>query len=504
MITGFKPYTIGFITDPTLSRERTQIALRAVSQLRETADVRFLPGNLEEDELLARIRTESFDLLLAPWHLYLHYQKIEAHFGLARLGGPTMVGYFAEDLSPAELSEEDHHFRAILIDLNRLASKESGEILKLFLRDSTRWGIKPLLMPSTLVHYETWSAQVGLGFRMDTVLGLSEISNTNWKHRMNSIRMLITALWSLVFDHGPGRRDGLKNHNEREARAYFEFGADSTALVFRLCYHEPGWKVKDVLHQFWPGALSPSHAGQIIGQFADLLRVHVDPETSEIEVTAVLYPSAPSERAADIIKSIWIEPLSGPTRLERFYESDVTLETYHRPLITHHELIGNAVEKIDELKSILRKKEEMIKELTSKGNITETVFVYPNGRDNDQILQLFGKKAQESRTRVQSLHEQLNSLQADHGHDENRAQRLIREIKDLALLQKNWVIKLKSLIEAIQENMAPNFSPDEFNKAPNPLVSPIDPAAEEEAAIAVAGTQTRQPKKRRATAKKAS
>ncbi|RYZ66268.1 MAG: hypothetical protein EOP09_12925, partial [Proteobacteria bacterium] len=241
---GLKPYTIGFVTDQSLSRERTQIALRAINQLREIADVRFFAGTLTEDELLKRVTNEHLDLLLVPWHQYLYLQRIEAHFGLTRTSGPTLIGYFAEDISPTEIHEEDYHFRAIFIDLNRLATQESADLLKLFLRDSTRWGIKPLAMPSTLVHYETWSAQVGIGFRIDTLLNLPEVANTNWSKRSNSIRILLSALWSMIFDHGPGKRDSKKSNEERANRAYFEFAADSKSLFFRLCYQEPGWKVK--------------------------------------------------------------------------------------------------------------------------------------------------------------------------------------------------------------------------------------------------------------------
>ncbi len=493
---GLKPYTIGFVTDPSLSRERTQIALRAVNMLREIADVRFFPGNLTEDDLLKRVTNEHLDLLLVPWHQYLHLQRIEAHFGLTRVSGPTLIGYFAEDVSPNEILEEDYHFRAIFIDLNRLSSHESADLLKLFLRDATRWGIKPLALPSTLVHYETWTAQVGIGFRVDTLLSLPEVANTNWVKRSNSIRILLSALWSMIFDHGPGKRDHLKSNDERTNRAYFEFAADSKALFFRLCYSEPGWKVKDVLHQFWPGAMAPSHAGQVLFHFSDILRVHVDPETSEMEITCMLTPTAPSDRAMDILKTIWIEPLTSATRLERNYESEATMELYHRPLVTHHALIGNAVDKIEELKKQIYDRDEKIKHISSKGVSQETVFVYPNGLDSDQIIHLFMKRLHESRTKLKLLHDQLALVRGTSPDEVREANRIIREIRDLSATQKGWIHKLKTLLSSFhaqQDRESANGDADFSSADPNEAnAEPATPLSEEEEALAVVGTVTRE------------
>lgn len=490
---GVKPFTIGFVTDPSLSRERTQIALRSLHTLRNVADIRYYPGNAGESELLERVRREALDLLLLPWHLYLQFQKIEAHFGLTRTYGPTVVGYFAEDLSTAEIQEEDHHFRAILLDLNRLQTEEVSRILRSLLRDSTRWGLRPQLLPSTPLHFESWSAQVGLGFRIDTVLGLPEIASGPWSKRGNSIRILISALWSLIFDHGPGKVDQQRSSLSRTPRAYFEVGADSQGLGLRLCYSEPGWKVKDVLHQFWPGAMSPSHAGQVLHQYSDFLRVHVDPETNELEVVSFLYPSAPAEQGGDVLRTLWIEPLSRLTRLERSLEDAETQEPHHRPLITHHQLIGNAAEKIDELKKALAEKEERIETLESRRNVTEQIFVYPNGLDGEQLLDLMNRRIAESKLRIKSLQAQIAGLRKDHPSDVNESTRLIREIRELAAQQKSWISRISALIGQHEESEPTVKSIVPENSAPP------TPEDEIEAALAVAGTQVRTPKTRKST-----
>lgn len=493
---GVKPFTIAFVTDPTLSRERTQIALRTINALRNIADVRYYPGNLSEEELLVKVQKESIDLLLLPWHTYLKSHKVEAHFGLTRVNGPTIAGYFAEDISPYEIQEEDHHFRAILIDLNRLASAESTNIIKALLRDSTRWGLKPLITQSTSVHYETWTAQVGLGFRIDAILGLNEIAATNWNKRANSIRILTTAMWSLIFDNGPGKADAQRTGAEKSARAYFEVAADSHSLGLRLCYAEPGWKIKDVLHQFWPGAHTPSTAGQVLYQYSDLLRVHVDPESSEIEVVAMLYPSAPAERSTDVLRSLWIEPLTRLSRLERFAEAEETREHYHTPLITNHELIADASIKMEGLHKQLEERDQEILNLRTKGGIRENVFIYPNGMDGGQLLDLFNRRIAESKSKIRSLQQQVQALNKDSPSALKEAGKLLQEIRDLAAQQKGWINKIGEIINIYHEQqtahdeIAKNAQKD--NQQPN---EPLTPEEEEEAALAVAGTAKRDVKK---------
>jgi hypothetical protein len=497
---GSKPFTIGFVTDPTLSREKTQIALRALNSLRNFAEVRYYPGTLSEDDLCDRVKRETLDLLMVPWHAYLHYQKLEAQFGLTRTHGPTMVGYFAEDVSPFEIQEEDHHFRAILIDLNRLATTEASTVLRSLLRDSTRWGLRPLMQAATPLHFESWTAQVGMGFRIDTVLNLNEITNSHWAKRANSIRVLLSALWSVIFDNGPGKADRGRSGADRTSRAYFEVGADAHCLGFRLCYSEPGWKVKDVLHQFWPGALTPSAAGQILFQYSDMLRIHVDPDTSEIEIVCALFPSGPAERATDILRTLWIEPISNMTRLERFSESPETQEHFHRPLVTHHALIGNAAEKIDELKKAVESKEKEIDELRSKGTQKENVFIYPSGLDGDQLVDLVSRRLAELKAKIKSANAQFQALRQDRDEDLKEAGRLMKEIREYQAQQKSWIGRLTEIVDGYHQQFA---AAAQERSAALAVDDKVEELSEEETALAASGTQTREVKSRKPVRKRA-
>lgn len=497
---GTKPFTIGFVTDPSLSREKTQIALRALNSLRDFADIRYYAGTLSEEELIGRIKHQSIDLLMVPWHTYLHYQKLEATFGLTRTHGPTMVGYFAEDVSPFELQEQDHHFRTILIDLNRLSTVEAASVLRCLLRDSTRWGLRPLLQSSTNLHFESWSAQVGMGFRIDTVLGLNEIANSHWAKRANSIRILVSALWSLIFDNGPGKADRGRTGAERTNRAYFEVGVDAHGLGLRLCYSEPGWKVKDVLNQFWPGALTPSAAGQILFQYSDLIRVHVDPDTSGIEITCMLFPSGPAERSTDIMRTLWIEPLSSMTRLERFAEAPETQEHYHKPLVTHHALIGNAAEKIDELRKQVEARTKENDELRTKGSTKENIYIYPSGLDGEQLIDLVTRRLSEIKAKMKSAQTRYLTLRHDRDDELKEAARLVKELRELQAQQKTWITRLTEIVDNYHQAVAAATQEQAAALAATEVRPVLN---EEETALAASGTEVREVKMRRPVRKRA-
>lgn len=499
---GSKLFTVGFVTDPSLSREKTQIALRALHALRAEAEIRYIPGNLSEQEILDRISKEPIDLLLVPWHLYMKFSRIEAHFGLTRTQGPTMAGWFAEDFSPYEIEEEDHHFRTILIDLNRLNTQESVSLLKNLLRDSTRWGIRPHLLPHTPIHFESWSAQMGLGFRLDTVLQLPEFQNSSWNKRASSVRVLISALWSLIFDDGPGKADIQKPHADKRPRGYFEFAADNKSLVLRLCYTEPGWKLKDVLHQFWPVSQGGNSTGQVLFQHADALRVHVDPETNELEVVCILFGSDRIQGCVDIMKTLWIEPLSATTRFERIEHDSTLNDPLYKPLITHHDLIGNAAEKIDTLRKKLQEYEEEIQVLRERGGQKENVFIYPAGFGAEQLVDLIGRRFMENKARCKMLQGQLSDLQNARNEDRMYNQYL-QEIRELQAQQKTWFTRIEELVARLRQAQEPSTnSAQNVTGLPPTVTVAVSPEEEEAKALAVSGTQTRD-KKVRPSRKKA-
>lgn len=504
---GLKPYRIGFVTDPSLSRERTQIALRVMHQLRNTAEIRYFPGNLTESELVDRLADANLDLLLMPWHMYLKSTKVEAFFGLSRTQGPNVIGWFAEDIPMGELQEEDHHFRAMLIDLRRLEVEESGAILISMLRDSTKWGLSHFLNANSQIHYETWSSKVGLGFRLDAVLEIPEIKHFHWSKRSNAIRTLVTGLWSVLFEHGPGRRDSGKPASEVPNRGYFEVAANQFTLGLRLCYTEPQWKIKDVLHQFWPRSVAPSQPSQILMQYSDLLRVHVDPETNEVEICAFLFSSAPSERSFDSLRSLWVEPLTGLTRLERTEESPFVDEQKYRPLVTHHELIGNAAQKIEQLNKTITTQDAEIESLRKKGSAKENILIYPGGLDGAQLVEILQRRMLELKAKIRSGRQQFSLIRGTQSDEYWEAQKIVQDLREAEAKYKSQMTKICEMARAYLDSKGEVPSSEDSNesllssgnktnsKRPDLSVVPTTAEEEEALALSVAGTQTRNRKK---------
>jgi|GEM_PF-1568632 len=496
-----KAFRIGFVTDPSLSRERTQIALRVIHHLRNVAEIRYFPGNLSEAELVSRLQDASLDLLLMPWHMYLKAHRVEAFFGISRTQGPNVVGWFAEDVKLSELQEEDHHFRAIMIDLRRLEVEESSLVLMSLLKDTSKWGISQYLNPNSAIHYETWSSQVGLGFRLDAVLDLPEVKHSHWNKRSNTVRILVTGLWSLLFEHGPGKRDAGKPPSESPPRGYFEIGASQGCLGLRLCYQEPQWKLKDVLHQFWPRAVSPSQPTQILLNNSDLIRVHVDPETNEIEVCCFLFASAPSELAPDQLKSLWIEPLTHLTRLERTDEHSYSDDSKYHALTTHHELIGHAAQKIESLNKQIETQAAEIASLKKKTAVKENILIYPGGLEGAQLVDILQRRMIELKAKIRSAKQQFSMIRGTQTDEYWEAQKIVQELRESEAKYKTQMTKICDMAKtylASQDNLSPteleSSSPkDRLPTNVTPII-PESPEQEEALALAVAGTQARKRK----------
>jgi hypothetical protein len=450
-----KPYSVGFYPDPKLSRERGHICLRAVQLLRTIAEVHVFEPDEEEEDVLQQLETAKFDVLILPWYLYLRWSKIEGYFGFTRTQGPTVVGYFGEPIFPHELDLSER-WRIQILDFSRLTTLEGTNVLKSLLRDSTRWGLRPLLLPSTDLYFESWSGNIGMGFRMDSVLSIPAIQGTPWTKRSNALRMCFSALWSLIYDHGPGRIDMTHPGTNPHPKAYFQLGADAQALGMRLCFKQSSWKAKEVLRQFWPSpSSSPTTPGQILARYGDLLRVHVDPETNELEVTVMFYPSAPSEQAPSEMHSLWIEPLSSSTRNEAFSEAEHGETSGLKPLINHHQLITEAAGKISLLRKELEARDALIRELKSGGLGSQSSSESGiQGLDGEALLGLFQEKVQQMGAELRSLQIKVQSLSQSRFRGEDTSP-LKEQMKILEKKQRSWLTRLTKILEVLQIEREP-------------------------------------------------
>ncbi len=458
---------IAFVVDERLSRERRHILSRFVTACRSFANFQMITGDLTEAELLKKLEAESFNLVLAPWYRYLAWNKVEAFYGLTRNSGPTFAGYFCEQMQPYELGDQAEHLRAILLDFSNMSVSESARHVRCLLRENTRSGILPLLEANTPVYCENWFFGQGLGHRIDAVLGLPEISNTEWTKRAPAIRILLSAFWGLVYEEGPGKSELTQaTVGNKSPRAHFQVAADSNVLTLRLCYAMPAWSSKEVINQFWPNSKHPYSGAQTLLTHSDFLRVHSITDNQDLEIVAALYKSAPTETAHTQVHALWIEPLSAHLVPEIPFQTPgpqapylralpgappapdmraraVDLELAKEGAQAKERFIFESAIKIRELRRTITQKEDIIKDLRMGGVGTAQPAAPP---DAESLLEAFQERFFEARSQIEGFESQISEMELN-GAAPREIELLKHKMNDLAIRERRWIQQIASTLQ---------------------------------------------------------
>jgi len=457
--------------DERISRERAQIVMRVVNTLRHSAEIVVMGGGTTEDELLKKLEERNVHLVLLPWYRYLAWSKAEAFFGLTRTNGPTIAGYFADQLRPYELGDPADHLRAIFLDFAHLTTHESLVLLRSLIPDFRRAGIRPLIDPTTPIYCENWYGGQGHGTRIETILSMSEIANDEWQKRAAALRISLMALWSLVYEEGPGKGEFAQAAAGRTPKAYFQMGVDRHSLMLRLCYSMGSMSPKDALGAFWPNAEHPTAPAQLLTRYADFVRVHTIAEAGDVEITVGFFPSAPADKAPQDTHTLWIEPLSAQVVTEVPFEAPSPANPYLRALPgspaaaqaapTHkgpttvgeeetrakERFIFNAASKIRELKKALYDRDEVIKELRSGGVGTAPSMPPP---DAEGLLEAFQERYFEARYQIRQFEIQIRDAETL-GASPQALEQLRQKIQGLILKEQQWIQKIAQTLEMIRE-----------------------------------------------------
>ena len=298
-----------FVIDERLRRERSAILHRTVTHIKTFADVEFVRGDLTEDEFIHELNRQADppDLVLLPWYRYLSWKKVDASFGAHRLGSPSVAGYFCDQLLHYELGDSPPSGRMILLDFSNLWPKEAMLLTRCLLRDQTRAGVLPLT-EAKITHAEHWPQRTQLGERLDALARLPQLAEAPWSKRMNSVRLCLQALWSLVFEKGPGAKS--KMLDSLKSRACFEIAAGPDALAMRLISRQPLVSLQEWTRRFWFNSVIPAEPEQVLLKFADFVRVLCVPATQDVEITVSWQRSAASDVAHREVHTLWMENIS--------------------------------------------------------------------------------------------------------------------------------------------------------------------------------------------------
>ena len=457
--------SIAFVVDERLSRERAAILNRSINALRQIAHVEVIPGDIRELDLVKKLELQTYQLVVVPWYRYLQWSKVEAFYGLTRNSGPTFAGYFCEGVLPYELGEQADHFRAILLDFSELATSELTDLIACLVQDIKRSGLRPLLEPSTQIYTENWQGNAGLGAKMDSIMAIPEILNTDWTKRANAIRIALCALWSLVYDEGPGKGELLQAIAGKSPRAYFQLGVDNSFLAMRLVFSAPNWTPKDALAAFWPDSKNATAPSQLLMKYSDFLRVHTVSDTTDVEIVVGYYKSAPSVNAHQNVHTLWVEPISAnlideipfmqPSAQARHLKPfpELSADGIAKPSVDptatsrEYKFILEAARKIRELKKVLITKDQLLQELRSGGVGTSQPLPPP---DAESLLDAFQERYCDARFQIRQFELRIVELQKK-GASEAELEALRLRIAALTSREQSWIKKIASTLEAYRD-----------------------------------------------------
>ncbi len=290
---------IAIIVDEKNSHEKTQHLESSLQGLRKHFHLAVLPTSLRNSlspiQLAERLHSEGFSLILAPVQLYISCKSQVDSIEIQERWGRIWAGYSWEPINFTANWSVLTHGDTRILDLATLQEKELIPLVRSLAIPPFRSGLRGLLMPEpTPIYCENWKDSFGLGLRLDQILSLPEISQSPWKARAHSIRLLVISLWNFFES-----RD-LKG-------AYFQITASSDLLAVRLTFQNPSHTPVFEGSPPRPG-LRPDPAQGLIA-FSHFFRAHRMAGQSDYEITAGLFGSIAEGTEEDRSHLIWIDTL---------------------------------------------------------------------------------------------------------------------------------------------------------------------------------------------------
>ena len=441
--------------DDRLSRERSHILMRTLNAMRQEFHFEVLSGDITEAQVLAKLQQTPVHLLLVPWYRYLAWTRVEALFAQGRGQGPMFAGYFGEPTAPEDINPRSERSRLAFVDFAHPSTPEILGWIGRMADDKLRSGVRPLLEKAGPVYTENWTSNLGMGLRIDAILGLPEITRSvDWLKRAPAIRLSLLALWSLVFDEGPGKSTTPSS----TAKACFQVAVDASSLSFRLCYSMTGWGPKEAVSAFWPDPSKPGSAVSLLQQHADFVRVHTIGDGPDIEITVGFHPSGASDPRK--MRMLWVDPVSPKLVTEIPFQAPSAQAPYLRALNIGavptsapsgtedsgklKKFMVEAATRIRDLKRVLLEKDEVIRELRSGGVGTAQPMPPP---DVEALLDAFQSRYLEAQLQIRHLEVQIAKAEQA-GASPQLLESIRQRIAHITARERSWIQKIHETIEA--------------------------------------------------------
>jgi hypothetical protein len=295
---------IAFMVDDRLSHDRKTIFTRTMTILKAKMNMDFLSSSLTEAEVIDELKSNSYTLILLPWYKYTTWKKLEAHLGALRMNGPTVAGYFADAILPFEFSKMPNFNRMILLDLYRFDQNEIESMIEALSEEGKKAGLTSFLEKNTQIFHTHWFNQDHHTTRcVDAAMNIPLLKSTHWHPRSASLRIYLTALWTLCFRE----RHSLQS---TEPCGELEISEFNKRLVVKLVFESHELTLKHMMDYFWPND-SGEKDGTVreLVRHSDFIRVHHFPESHQVEILAFFTPSAPSIHFPSEVRGFWVEPM---------------------------------------------------------------------------------------------------------------------------------------------------------------------------------------------------
>ena len=473
-----------WLVDDRMPKEASIALTRSLNYLKSKFSITTLKASeYKEEALLFRLKAEPADLILVPLKEYLLWEKVDNALGANRTKGPIFAGYFCENIDIKILETQKSNHRRIVLDFKHLLPAEVLLILRTMLNETHRSGIRPFLKPDTPIYCENWYPEQGLGTRLDNILKLPELSKGHWQSRASSLRILLSGLWGLIYEDGPGKSHEGQGVGSSPV-AYFQIAADEQCIALRLMY-EGGSKgsAQETLKLFTPGTVNATRGRQLSGHYSDFMRVHSIVELAMVEVSLFLFPSASVEKDADHLHSHWIDPINDQLVIERPFHGPSPLEPRLRALPsvettmprlkaietlsnlrtekTTKRLLTEATQQINALKAKIKEQGDKITELRSGGIGAPSTPSIPEPED---LLEAFQERYFDARFQIRQFELQIEKLEKEGGKAYD-IEVLKFKMEALANRERAWIRKLMTTLEnyrnSIKESKGPKSGSSE-------------------------------------------
>ena len=293
---------IAFVMDERLPHVRKAQFTKFISLLRIQCNLEVFSPKDGVQSLLQKAGQGQYSLILLPWHLYLDWKQLDAHFGALRLEGVTVAGYFADTLLPFDLNTLPNFHRMILLDFFRMTESEIVTLITALVYPDQKTGFSGIVPPQNQIYHQEWYEHDRSGTHcLDSVMSLPLLRARRWEDRVGSIRFVLTALWLMCFK-------GKSRNRELDSCATLELAEHDHRIALKFIFQDRNLTLKHLMEHTWPASGKKHPLFQILSEHSDFLRIHQFPENHTLEITLFFTAEAPSMHHPGEVRGIWIEP----------------------------------------------------------------------------------------------------------------------------------------------------------------------------------------------------